>query len=302
MSIIKSKRRRPESLGYNSWLTIPFGGGSFSYGTGLTIGNSYTNPLGLNSKFTHLSYTVQGTSPGGISAVVNIRSGALTTAPATNTSYGYFDLGGTFAVGDTITVSISSVPYVPFTVSAREAGNNTALAANLTAALNRDPSFSALWVANSLGAEIVLQPLVYDAVTYTYSVAVHSTAGTATPGGAVMVAGTGTQAAYPALIQDQTQNGTVPSAVAPAGAALFPVDIIIPTFSSDATGRTGSIYATHNFDCIWGSNSSISLTLVNNGPISALDIVAQLYGVPVDNQPMLPQSSNGLFYPEPLIL
>lgn len=306
MSIIKSKRRRPESLGYNSWMSMLFGTDTATVAPGT---NCY-RPLGLNMKFTHMSYVIAGTSPSSIAGILNIASSRIATAPITNTSYGYFDFGGTFAVGDTVTLSVGGTVYKPFVVSAREAGNNTVLARHFTAYLNSVATasangsvlFSSSWIANSLGVEVVIQPLVYNATAYAYSVTLGTSAGTVTAGGATMVAGTGVQTAFTQPPADQTAIGIVPSGVAASGDRLFPVDIILPTFTAQATGLSGTVYATKNFDAIWGKNTTISLTVANNGPVGNAHLLVELFGVPVDNQPMQPESSNGIFLPSSLTL
>jgi hypothetical protein len=263
MSIIKSKRRRPSSLGYNSWSSIQFGNENAL----VTPGTVYAQPLGLNYKFTHLTYGIyQPTLTPGITGVINVRSGSSNFAvPTINTSYGYFDIGGTYAAGDKLTLTLSSVPFV-YTVTGRDT-TKTILLGNMAAALNSNPLFNSTWICNTLGVEMVIQPLAYNTTTYVYSIAVQSAAGTATAGGAVMVAGSG-----------------------------------LPTFTAQAGHLTGTVFATKNFDAIWPANSSVVLTSTNNGPIGAWGGLVTLYGVPVDNHIMQPQAANGIFLPGPNIL
>lgn len=283
---ISSKSRTPKSLCYNSWFPFQF--------PALAPGNptQYVS-LGLNHKFTHLAYTID--PPGftaGMNESINIVSG-IPVAPSHNTSYGWVDLGGTFAAGDTITVTVAGTSYV-FKVSARD---NTLqkVAAALVSFLMRNLVFSASFIANSLGLEFVIQPLVYNAVTYPYSVLVVSAAGTATAGGANMVAGTGVFASPSQPITDQTQNGIIPSPTAVTDNALFPVDIILPTFAAGQAGKSGVVYAYRNYDAIFPSASAVSLTQSTTSEGGGGGAFT-LYSVPMDNHPMQPEEANTSFH------
>jgi hypothetical protein len=135
-----------------------------------------------------------------------------------------------------------------------------------------------------------MQPLTYLPVVPTYTVSTTSApgAGTITAGGPAFVAGVGGGALPPQPISDQTSQGIEPSATAIVGDALFPVDIILPTFSALNGGLVGSIFANANFDAIWPINSILSFTTSSGTPGAASFIGLNLYGVPYDNHRFLP--------------
>ncbi len=300
MSNIKAKNRNPNGLGYNSWSAIP-------------LGVDVPSPLGLNSKFTHLTYTLTGALTVGLANIVNVVSGNIATNPAVNTSYGFADFAGTFVPGETITLTIGTeVPFsynqlLPFvyTVTSRDLTLEQ-LVADFVSFLNYNdrfngtdvvpfaPSefFGGAYIANSLGSEMVFQPLSYTIVTTPYTITTNSHLGTVTAGGADMVAGTGGPNPVTVPILDQTDGNPpmVPSATAIAGNGLFPVDIILPTFNASQALLTGSVYAYRNHDAIFPANSAITLT---NSSSSAVPdaFVAVLYGTPVDNHPQMPAES-----------
>lgn len=288
--IISAKQGNYQALGYNSWSHLDFG----TQAAPISGGNPVPFiPLGLNYKFTHLAYTVNnGFYAAGLNLVVNLRSGVV-AAPVFNTSYGFFDLTGTFLPREKITLTVGGHVY-QYTVNAR-ANTLAKVAAQMTFVLNTapapnatTPAFNTLYIANSLGAEVVIQPLSYAAVTTAYSLAVTSAAGHATAGGANMVVavGSGTLPSQP--VSDQTSQGISPSATAVAGNALFPVDIILPTFVAGQAGKTGTVFAHANFDAIWPINSTLTLTTVDNGSIQGVGGIFSLYGAPIDNHRYLP--------------
>ena len=257
--------------------------------------------LGLNYKFTHLSYAITPPLAPGLTFSVNVYSGYVAVDPVNYTSYGYFDLAGVFVEagangfgGDKITIMledwVSSIIYTyTYTVTSRYP-TLAQLAAFITNELNQDPRFNVSYIANSLGAEVVMQPLTYLPVVPTYTVSTTSApgAGTITAGGPAFVAGVGGGALPPQPISDQTSQGIEPSATAIVGDALFPVDIILPTFSALNGGLVGSIFANANFDAIWPINSILSFT-TSSGIVSAAAFIGlNLYGVPVDNHRFLP--------------
>jgi len=283
---IKAKEGNFQALLYSAWAP-------------LTI---LTNQiLGLNYKFTHLSYAITPPLAPGLAFSVNIYSGYVAVEPANYTSYGYFDLAGVFVEagangfgGDKITIMledwVSSIIYTyTYTVTSRYP-TLAQLAAFITNELNQDPRFNVSYIANSLGAEVVMQPLTYLPVVPTYTVSTTSAvgAGTITAGGAAFVPGVGGGALPPQPISDQTSQGIEPSATAIVGDALFPVDIILPTFSALNGGITGSIFANANFDAIWPINSILSFTASSAIVTAAAFLGLNLYGVPVDNHRFLP--------------
>jgi len=316
MSNIQAKNRNPKGLGYNSWTPISY---LTPVGPG---GGPFPASLGLNMKFTHLSYSLISAPAVGLTGVVNLVSGYTAAdsvaPPALNTSYGWADFAGVFAAGETITLTIGTeIPYsynqlLPFvyTVTTRDLTLEEVVA-DFTTFLNYNPLFNGsmvapyapseffggAYIANSLGTEMVFQPLTYDAVTPLYTFTTNSLHGTVTAGGAAMVAGTGGPNPNTVPILDQTDGNPpmVPSAVAIPGDALFPVDIIIPTFNASQAFISGSIYATAYHDAIFAANSAVTLTFVFNGGTSpTASFVVTVYGTPVDNHPQQP--AEGLTY------
>ncbi len=281
---IKAKEGNFQALLYSAWAPIPI------------ISNVV---LGLNYKFTHLSYLITPPLTAGLTFSINIYSGFVTVDPTNYTSYGYFDLAGTFVEagangfgGDKITIMLedwvtSTINTYTYIVTSRYPTLAT-LAAFICNELNQDPRFNVSYIANSLGAEVVMQPLTYTAVTPSYTVSTTSVTGTVTAGGATFVAGVGGGALPTQPISDQTSQGIEPSATAIVGDALFPVDIILPTFTALNGGITGSIFANANFDAIWPINSSLTLTASSGVPGVASFAAVALYGVPVDNHRFLP--------------
>jgi hypothetical protein len=109
---------------------------------------------------------------------------------------------------------------------------------------------------------------------------------------AVMQAGTGGANPNTQPILDQQDIGIVPSATAVVGNALFPVDIILPTFNATQAYLSGSVYAIHNHDAIFPSNLAVALTFVANDTVNdTAAYVVSLYGIPVDLHPQ--QSPEG---------
>lgn len=170
---LKAKEGNFQALLYNAWSPVPM----------LT-----TQVLGLNYKFTHLSYLLTPPITPGLIFSVNIVSGYLAISPSNYSSYAYFDLAGVFTPyrpgepGDKISIILASwrtsiVTTYTYKVTTRYP-NNTLLAAFITNELNQDARFNKDYIANSLGAEVVIQPLTYDPVTPAYSVLTNSTTGT----------------------------------------------------------------------------------------------------------------------------
>lgn len=280
---IQAKEGNGQALRYNCWTPIRFG-------AGVPAGANLFAPLGLNHKFMMLSYCLTGASiTAGISFSVNVRSGIVTTNPVYNTSYGYFDLAGTYIPNDQITLNLAGVLY-KFSVTTRNGASNTTLAASIAASLNANVAFNVGYIANSLGAEVVIQPLTYAAVTPAYSVSTTSTAGngTITAGGATFVAATGSGTLPTMAPGDNSSYQGRPSIVASPGNTLFPVDIILPTFSTAQAGLTGSVYASAGYDSIFPANSAVTLTIANPTGEQTDAAIFTLMGVPIDNHDYLP--------------
>jgi hypothetical protein len=283
---IKAKEGNFQALLYSAWAPLP------------VITNMV---LGLNYKFTHLAYVITPPLVAGLSFSVNIESGYVIVDPANYTSYGYFDLAGVFVEagangfgGDKIEIILedwvtSTLHHYRYTVTSRYPTLAT-LAAFIANELNQDPRFNVSYIANSLGGEVVMQPLTYTPVTPSYTVSTTSApgAGTITAGGATFVPGVGGGTLPPQPISDQTSQGIEPSATAIVGDTLFPVDIILPTFTTLNGGLTGTIFANANFDAIWPINSSLTFTTSSITPGASSFAAVALYGVPVDNHRFLP--------------
>lgn len=297
MSVIRSKRRRPSSLGYNSWVSLPF---SLQSAAGIVTPSAYYVTLPLNFKIMALTYCLDVVTPGTL--FVNMISGTNVAGyegTGAQSSYGYLNLGGTFVAGDVITVTVAGVSY-SVTLNARTVKSLQVTANALTSGLNNNLAFSALYRANSCSSEVVIQTLSYSTATPTFAVSTTSAAGTVTASGANMVAGVA--GALPTTpVADQTQLGIVPSGTAVANNALFPVDILIPAFASGGNQIGGVIYATENFDAIWPAGSII--TAIGNQPGSgSFHGDFAVWGVPVDNHPMMPEEANTGFKVSPFIL
>lgn len=303
MSILRAKDRTPSVVRYNSFFAVPFSTGTAS---GLVSGATSYAPLGLNAKFTHVAYTVMpGYTVG--SGNLNVASGYLATGsiPTGKSSYGWLKLAGTYALNDSVTVTLAGISY-PHSVTVRNVGSLQQLAASIAGAINGNQAASKLYVANSLGAEVVIQTLVYSTATPTFAVAVSSTSGTVTTSGANMIAGVaGTLPTQPPADSTGTPNPStgliqVPSIAAAAGNCLFPVDMILPLFTTGHAGETGTIYARKNYDAIFPGPSTLSAYTVAGAGSATVALAA--YGVPVDNNPTKPQDSNGIFVPSQFIL
>lgn len=286
---IRSKSRLPQSLQYNAWAPVQYARIASN-----TTPSIVSQPLGLNTKIIAVPYFLEVTGAG--LQFLNFVSGASTTGlggSGGRSSYGFVDLGSTFAAGDTIGFSIAGVVYST-TVNARNTGSNAKVAAGVVTSLSYNTAFNALYRANSLGGEIVIQTLAYATATPAFSVAVVTSAsGTATANGANFVAGVaGTLPSQP--VSDQTNNGIVPSGTAIVGNTLFPVDIILPGFTTANNKLTGVIYCYENFDAIWPAVSTLSL-VVGNPTSGTFATTATLMSTPMDNHPMQPEEAASVF-------
>jgi hypothetical protein len=302
--LIQAKNRMPDSLQYNAWealdgisLIVPA-----SAQTSAAV--QAIKPLGLNYKITHISYVMSNFYSATYAAVptgghfaagkmsLNIASGigAYEGAGAAS-SYAYLTLGGTFLVNDKITITILGIAYT-FTVGGRDTTLQLigqALASNLNSQIIDTvtpyvyPGFNTLYRANSLGAEVVIQTLAYSTATPSFSVSTTSVAGTVTASGATMVAGVA--GALPGVPQtDTTPIGIVPSLVAAAGTAVFPVNIVLPLFAAGQADVCGTIYALENFDANWPTLAEMTLRFTTDGTVAGgLNLV--IWGVPNDIHP-----------------
>jgi hypothetical protein len=312
----------PDSLQYNAWAPIRVTPIIVPAAAQTTAAVQSINPLGLNYKITHISYTMSnfysatyGAVPtGGHFAAgkmaLNISSGvgAYEGAGAAS-SYAYFTLGGTFATNDKITVTILGIAYT-FTVSARDSSLQLvgqAFASNMnsqtldTVTPYIYPGFNTLYRANSLGAEVVIQTLAYSTATPSITVSTTSVAGTITLGsGATMVAGVA--GALPGVPQtDTTPIGIVPSLVAAAGSAVFPVDIVLPLFNASQADLGGTIYALENNDANWPTLAELTLRFSADGVVAGgLNVI--VWGVPNDIHPEQSGESASPFKLSQLIL
>lgn len=274
-------------------------------------------PLGLNYKITHISYAMSNfhvippAAPVGSTFAaghlsLNIVSGVgAYEGTGAGSSYAYLTLGGTFLLNDTITVSIAGIPYV-YTVSGRTAGNLQLIGQAMAESFNRQgingiyPSFPSLYIANSLGAEVVIQTLAYSVATPTFTVSTSSIAGTVTASGSNMVAGVA--GALPGVpLSDSTSIGIVPSQVAAPATALFPVNMVLPLFNSSQADVGGTIYALKNFDVNWPTLAELTVRITADGTVAGgLNII--LWGVPNDIHPMQPEEAATAFHLSQLIL
>lgn len=292
--MIRSKSRIPSSLQYNAWTPIHFPAVTLSASeASSTIAARI--PLGLNFKITHIGYVLSG-SPAGTLALNVVEGSGVYEGTGAAASYATLTLGGTFAAGDTIVYVIGGVSTT-YTVSARNAGNNQAIAAAMATSFNRTNALNVSYRLSSLGAILVVQTLAYSTATPTFTASVVSAAGTATASGATFTAGVaGTLPVAPA--SDSTLAGVVPSVVAASLTALFPVDMFIPTSLAE---QVGTIYALENFDAIFPTCSELTLRVVTNGA-GAGTLQVTLYGVPVDRSPMQPEEANSYFHLSQTIL
>jgi hypothetical protein len=291
MSIIKSKRRRPESLGYNSWAPIIVESpGNLTGVTNSSVIQIESIPLGLNYKVTHISYVLTNglTSTGDLK--INIVSGAGSyEGLAAVSPSARLTLGGTFVPGDKIVVTIGGA-QISHTFTTRTAPNLTLMAASLANSLNYDPLFNTTYIANSLGPVVVYQQIAYTTATPTFAASTNSVAGTVTVSSATLVGGVaGTNPTQPIL--DQTQIGIVPSGTVVTGDALFPADIVLATTVGIPQNQVGLIYAVKNFDAIWPAGSLMTLRAEGIAP-PAGTIHVIVWGVPVDLHIGMPAEAN----------
>lgn len=311
--LIQAKARMPEALQYNAWAPLKFDSFTHTAGASTSTAVRVMVPLGLNYKITHLSYILSDFSAaapgGGLFAdgkmALNVVSGvgAYEGAGAAS-SYGAIALTGNFAVNDKITVNLAGVPY-SYTVSGRSVVNTFTIASSMAESLNRNTAFNALYRANSLGLEIVVQTLAYSTAVPAFSVTVVTTnSGSATAGS--MVAGVA--GALPAVpVSDTTGIGIVPSQTAAVGSALFPVDIVLPYFTLGSVGATtqanltGTIYCLENFDANWPTLANLTLRLTTDGAVAG-NLLVTLWGVPNDIHPMQPEESATAFHLSSFIL
>ena len=303
---LRGKDRSPNSIRYDAWATFPIVLNSATTATFASTAVQGVVPLGLNTKITHVSYSLSGTSFAAGKIALNIVNGSAAYESAGGaSSYGYVTLSGTFSAGkpasntpfplpygDTITVTIGGLSYTK-TVNGRDAGNNQLIAADLASGFNNNTTVNGLYRANSAGSQIVFQTLAYGATTPTFSVTVSSAAGTATASGATFVAGVaGTN---PVLgISDQLPLGQSPSATAALGNALFPANIVLPEFTAGQANQPGIIYALESQDVIWGPTTQLTARITTDGTVAGV-LTVTLYGKPVDNHPTAPQSNNSSF-------
>lgn len=293
MSVVNAKDRSPKSLRYNCWMMLPFlksGQPAISTSTGAYLG------LGLNMKFTHVVYTVlPAYTPGGAGAL-NVASGYVADSDipgAPQSSFAWAKIASTFSLNDSITITVAGQPYT-YQINSRSVGSLQKVMAGVAAMLNANAVFSASYLANSLGAELVVQTLAYSTATPAFAASVSSATGTISVSGATMTAGVA--ATLPTQPPpDQTAIGFVPSATAVAGNRLFPCDVVLPLFTAGHDGETGTIYARKNFDAIWPAASTMTAYLTNGADGATISTL--LCGVPVDNAPTRPQDSNGIFVP-----
>lgn len=310
---IQAKARMPEALQYNAWAPLKFDSFTHSAGASTSTAVRVMVPLGLNYKITHLSYILSNFSfaapTGGLFApgkmALNVVSGfAAYEGAGAASSYGYLGLTGNFAINDKITVTIAGVPY-SYTVNGRTVVNTFAVASAVAESLNRNTSFNALYRANSMGLEIVIQTLAYSVATPTFSAAVvtSNSGAISSTSGATMVAGVA--GALPVVpVSDTTSIGIVPSQTAAVGSALFPVDIVLPLFS--VTGQTGAdvvgtIYALENFDSNWPNLAQLTLRITTDGAVAG-NLTVILWGVPNDIHPMQPEEAATAFHLSSFIL
>ena len=147
MSIIKSKRRRPESLGYNSWMPLAFPVITLAASTAPTTVEARI-PLALNVKIVAVSYVLSGSLAGGTS--FNIALGAGSYETAGSSAFGGSTLGGTFAAGDQVIFVIGGVSYT-FNVTARTAGSLVKLASGIARSINKNAALNGTYIASQSG-------------------------------------------------------------------------------------------------------------------------------------------------------
>jgi hypothetical protein len=308
MSIqIRAKECNPQALLYGAWDSLQFQPMIVPAAAQTSDVVQGIIPLGLNFKITHISYVMSNwevvppAAPTGGHFVagklaLNVVSGvAAYEGAGAASSYAYLTLGGTFLVGDKITITIAGVPYV-YTVSGRAAVDLTHVGAHLAESLNLqammgvNPAFNTLYRANSLGVEVVIQTLVYSAATPAFAVSTNSVAGTVLASGAAMVAGVaGAVPESPPL--DTTNQGITPSLTADPGDALFPVDIVLPLFAAGQDDVVGEVYALESFDAFWPTGTELTLRITADGVVAGgLNVI--LWGVPYDLHYYLPGSSS----------
>ena len=319
--LIQAKNRMPDSLQYNAWAPLSFQPVIVPAGVQTSAAIQANKPLGLNYKITHISYVMSNfyTLPPAAPTGAHFAAGKMTLNLASGigayegagaaSSYAYFTLGGTFLTNDKITVTILGIAYT-FTVSGRDSSLQLVGQA-FASSMNSQtldtvtpyiyPGFNTLYRANSLGAEVVIQTLAYSTATPSITVSTTSVAGTVTLGsGATMVAGVA--GALPGVPQtDTTPIGIVPSSVAAAGTAVFPVNIVLPLFAAGQADLVGTIYALENFDANWPTLAEMTLRMTTDAVVAG-GLSVTIWGVPNDIHPDQTAESASAFKLAQLVL
>ena len=291
MQVTNGRARSNASIRYNSLTSLRFPTVALGSSQPSTTVQSRI-PLGLNFKIMSVSYVLSGVTTGASLALnVTLGTGSYETAGAAPTDY--FTIGGTYANGDTITVTLGGVSYT-YTVNAEIAGNNAAIVQHFASAINRNQPFASTVFASAQGLSVVISLVAYSTATSTFTVSKNSTSGTVTANAANLSGGaTGVLPAQP-VIDNPLQ--TAPFNIAASGTALFPIDTPI-LLTND---QPGVLYTklNNNFDAIWPSFSELTLrTITGTSMTGNLDVI--LWGVPYDVNPFAPQDRVSSFLPGP---
>ena len=291
MQVTNGRNRSNASIRYNCLTALRFPTVTLAASQASTVVQARL-PLGVNFKVMSVSAVLSG-SLAGSQLAINIVSGAGLTGNTGSAPWGYVTIGGTYAIGDTITISLAGVPFT-YTVNANNVNSDYAIAQQIAAAINLAQPFASQVFASGQGTLVVLALVAYNTTTPTLTASVNSAAGTAVASGATLTSGAaGTLPGQP-VIDNPLQ--TAPFNVAATGTTLFPIDA--PLFL--VTDVPTVLYPTlnNNFDAIWPSFSELTLR-TKTGTLVTGNLEVILWGVPYDVNPFMPQAATQAFTPGP---
>ena len=291
MQVTNGRNRSNASIRYNCLTPLSFPTVALAASQASTVIQA-RRALGANFKIMAVSYVLSG-SLTGTNLAVNVVSGvgAYETAGASPTDFAV--IGGTYAINDTISITLGTATYT-YIVNSESYTSNAVIAQRMAAAINRIQPFAVQVLATVQGVGLLISLVAYSTATTSFSVSKVSASGTVTANAATLTGGaSGTLPAQP-VIDSPLQ--TAPFNIAAANTALFPINVPI-NITADVPSVLYPVI-NNNFDAIWPSYSTLTLrTVTGTGIAGNLDVT--LWGVPYDVNPFAPQDRVQSFLPGP---